>query len=279
MKSKYQRELCNGIARLNNHLSHYFFLWEQFRIDNSSLILSNQSKRTTQVYPTNPMAAQFDIVLSNFYAANRETHLFILRSFFLLCFAHYEEYQRELYACCRKANPSLSEINVRDTLPEKIFEYLGVSYDSLFTIEERNTISYLKLRRNQIMHGGGASKGEIKEIIRQKGTTLTRFWNAKLTNGIRGIDFAKEDLSTFSFDEIIDIINIVKVISEKIDIHVLKGIRTIDLLGVLKSTFMSEGDKNALKAESHKLRKKFSAYCRMNWSYNPTLAELNVFFP
>lgn len=278
MRSKHHRELISSIAELNNHLSHYYFVWDQFNIDNAQIISNNPEKFTTEVYSSNKMAPQFHVRLDSFVEKNSETHLFILKSLFLLSFAHYEEYQRNLYSHCRVANPALDEIKSRDTLPDKIFEYMGLGYEASFTDEERLTFSYLKLRRNQIMHGGGASKGEIKDLIRQKGTSLNRYWEKRLTNGIHGIDFTSDKLGTFTFNEIVDVINIIKVLSFSLDSLILSAVNTIELLVILKNEFMEKNKKSLVNANIDRIKLKFTTYCKIELGHDVSKDELDQVF-
>lgn len=64
MRSKHLTEFKKELSELNNCLSHYIFVWEQFHIDNSNKLIKQKNKLTTEIYSANVNSNQFNLMLS-----------------------------------------------------------------------------------------------------------------------------------------------------------------------------------------------------------------------
>lgn len=265
MRSPELKEFNEQLSELNNHFSHYIFVWEQFHIDNRDTIEKNKTELTTSIYTENKNARQFRVKLENLENANIETNSFILRSLYVLAYSQFEIYIRELYEFCRKINDSLPNLKVKERIPVQIFEHLELDITNEFEPQELLTFDYLRLRRNRIVHSGDKSRGELAELKRQKGNSLNRFWNENFKKGLIGLDFQSENVTHFEKKEIFDVINIYRKLIKKTDRFVLQKIgrnkiiesQKVEFTRLHKSSFKGWGE--------GRTNKKFINYCRLKF--------------
>lgn len=266
MRSPEIKEFYQQLSELNNHFSHYFFVWEQFHIDNKETIEKNKTELTTSVYTENKNARQFRVRLENLENANNETNSFILRSLYILAYTQFEIYTRELYEFCRKINNNLPNLKVKERVPDKIFEYLEIKSTIEFEPQELLTFDYLRLRRNRIVHSGDKSEGILAELKRQRGNSLNRFWNEKFNKGLVGLNFKAENITHFEKNEIFDVINIYRKLIKKIDRLILKKIGRNQIIEYLKTEFIKTNESLFKGWGEKRTNKKFINYCRLEFN-------------
>ncbi len=79
------------------------------------------------------------------------------------------------------------------------------------------TFGYIRLRRNRLTHIWGQSKGDLADLIRNKGNLLQKYWEKKLLNGTFGFNVRSHDTDSFSKEEVFDLINILRSLINKTD--------------------------------------------------------------
>jgi len=265
LRSPELKEFYKQLSELNNHFSHYIFVWEQFHIDNKETIEKNKTELTTSIYTKNRNAHQFRVKLENLENANNETNSFILRSLYVLAYSQFEIYIRELYEFCRKTNDKLPNLKVKERVPDKIFEHLEINSTNEFEPQELQTFDYLRLRRNRIVHSGDKSTGDLAELKRQKGNSLNNFWDDILKKGLVGLDFKSENVTYFEKKEIFDVINIYRKLIKKTDQVILQKIGRNKIIENQKTEFIKT-NKSSFKGWGEKrTNKKFINYCRLKF--------------
>src|SRR5690606_8516344 len=271
MRSKHLTEFKKELSELNNCLSHYIFVWEQFHIDNSNKLIKQKNKLTTEIYSANVNSNQFNVKLEHLNTSHQSTFEFILKSLFLLAYSEFEVYMRTLYEFARKADNSLPNLQVKERIPDDIFKHLNIDTSLSFDLKETWTFDYIRLRRNRITHTGGQSKGDLADIIKNKGNALQQFWTTKLTNALFGLNFQDEDTNTFSKEEIFDFINIFRLLTEKIDKIICLKIGEDKIIKTLETDFKSK-NKTEIKSWGVKRSlRKFISYCK--YEFDVTLTD------
>ncbi|UBZ06166.1 hypothetical protein LDL76_12440 [Salegentibacter mishustinae] len=275
MRSPELNKFYEQLSELNNHFSHYIFVWEQFHIDNKITIAENKTELTTSIYSENKNARQFRVKLENLESTNLETNSFILRSLYVLAYSQFEIYMRELYEFCRKMDQSLPNLKIKERIPDTIFEHLEIDTATEFEQQEILTFDYLRLRRNRIVHSGDKSAGDLADLKRQKGNSLNRFWNGVLKKGLIGLDFQSENVTHFEKREIFDVINIYRKLIKKTDQLILQKIGRKKIIERLKKEFI-ETNESLFKGWGEKrTNKKFVNYCRMEFDLILKIEEFN----
>ncbi|RZK43345.1 MAG: hypothetical protein EOO90_03545 [Pedobacter sp.] len=275
MRTPYLAEFRHQLSELNNRLSHYIFVWEQFAIDNSTIISEHKKLQTTKAYPTNKFAPQYDVKLEKLEVSHSETSIFILKSLFILLYTEFEVYIRSLYELARKADDSLPNLGVRERVPDKIFENLGIL--QAFEKKEVWTFDYFRLRRNRIMHSGGQSKGDLADIIKNKGYALQKYWQNRLTSGLFGLNFQSEETSHFIKEEIFDFINIWRILTTKIDGLICEYITDVKITHFLYIEFINEPSCNLKKWGKKRSKSKFIGYANMKFGLKLSEEDLSPF--
>lgn len=261
MRSSYLVDFRKKLSELNNNFSHYIFVWEQFYIDNVTLLKKQKEKFTAEIYPTNSNARQFNVPLSHLDTTHQQTYSFILKSLFLIVYSEFEVYIREFYEFARKANTALPNLASKERIPDDIFEHLKIDTSALFDKEELLTFDYIRLRRNRLTHSGGQSKGDLAELIRNKGNSLQKYWEKKLFNGTFGINFQSHDTDSFSKEEVFDLINILRSLINKTDELICSTISPSGVTENLRTTFIKENSGKIKSWKNEKAQSKFKAYC------------------
>ncbi|OJY84612.1 MAG: hypothetical protein BGP13_21725 [Sphingobacteriales bacterium 40-81] len=268
MRSKQLTEFKTELSELNNCLSHYIFVWEQFHIDNNEKLVKQKNKLTTEVFSQNTNSRQFRVKLDHLNASHRSTFEFILKSLFLLAYSEFEVYMRTLYEFARKADTSLPNLQVKERIPDDIFKYLGIVTSSNFDQKEIWTFDYIRLRRNRITHSGGQSKGDLADIIRNKGNALQQLWKTKLTNGLFGLNFQNNKTDTFSKEEIFDFINIFRLLTEKVDEVICQKLGEDKIIETLESEFKSKHKSEIKGWGTKRSARKFASYSKFEFDIN-----------
>ncbi|MFC7518465.1 hypothetical protein ACFQUU_25980 [Herbaspirillum sp. GCM10030257] len=77
------------------------------------------------------------------------------------------------------------------------------------------TVKYLRLRRNHIIHAASELTAEFVKTLKYDGPALQKHLEAKTT--IPAVDFSSEAVRTFTADETISLIKLVRICVEEID--------------------------------------------------------------
>jgi len=277
MKSPFLSVFRNQLSELNNRLSHYIFVWEQFSLDNAETLAKKKGEQTTEAYQKNRFAPQYNVVLDKLERSHDETSTFILKSLFILLHTEFEVYMRDLYEVARKTDDTLPDLAVKARVPDKIFENLNIDMGASFEQKEIWTLEYLRLRRNRIVHSGGQSKGELAATIKNRGNALQRYWQGRLTRGLFGVNFQSEETDQFSKEEIFDFINIWRLLTSKIDQIVCNRISEAKIVKYLRAEFADERPGEIKRWGAIKSKKKFIGYVKMQYDIGLTLDAVDDF--
>lgn len=268
MKSPFLKVFQNQLSELNNYFSHYLFIWEQFYLDYEEHLQETPEKLTTEFFDENEFAPQWQVRLGLLDENHKLTKEFILKSLYLLSFSQFEYYTRDIYEFVRKIDSSIPDIGMYVQIPNDILKQLNIELNSDFDEEELLTFDYLRLRRNRIVHRGSEPNHDFRTLIRQKGHVLNKYWNKELRNGLYILDFQDLEINLFSKNEVFDLINIYRSISNTIDEVVLSNIERESLLGHLKDKFNSKFSSRIKTWNKKRLRSKFSGFCKHEFNLN-----------
>lgn len=267
-------EFKQQISNINDHFHHYLFVWQQFKMDNKIKLESKGEELTTLIYPDNVNSQSYNVKLSHLDETSNNAYNFILKSIFLVGYTYFENYFREVYQLCRKLNKALPEIQRNDSLPDKVFEYLSI--ENLFTASEKDTFSYLRLRRNRLVHTSGISKGEIKDLIRNKGHNLNKYWNKILTarkKRVVEINFQNQDIDVFEKQELFDILLIYRYLSIRSDQLILNLFDKTVVINYLENEFRTKYQKKLKNNKRDRLKIKFTSFCKNELNINISSQE------
>jgi len=261
MKTRQLSKFYTNISILNDKYAHYLFVWEQFNIDNKSSFIKNADELTTDLFKENKNSKQFNVKIKYLLESHQSTQNFILESLFTLAYSFFEKYIEEL----SKFEKSLEQEDYNKIRMEKLLEELNI--DTFFSDEEKDTLDYIRLRRNKIIHDAENTQKMLKDIIVRNGKKLNNYWNNELRKGRYEIDFNKLDISFFNKLEFFDLLNILRKISSKIDKLIVEKIGEEVLIKYIKEEFIEKNSNKIKVLKETKIQKKFLGYCKSEYSY------------
>lgn len=278
MRSKELVVLHQKISELNTHYSHFLFISEQFIIDNQLKIKNNSKKYTSELFTENKFADQFNSQMEKIIDESEKTRSFILRSLFILSYSQFEIYLADVYSFTRIYLTSLKELFSNKKL-QQIRKNIGIIDINGLSEIEFKTLEYISLRRNSIVHRDEkrAYQKEIAKCIKDNGKELNKFWLGENNLQVKVLDFTKKEVSHFESMEVIDILNIIHRLSEKIDHLIITKIGVDNLYKYLIKEFEDEYKpiKSWENKDREKLIKKFQHFARITFGAILSYDEVN----
>lgn len=244
----------NNLSDINKYLSYYVFISSQFLQQNADIIKSDPGKMTTEVFADNLLSKQFDVKLNLLQAHTIETDKFVLDSLFLYCCFELDNYFKETYKNIQSVESYfIQNGEVPDNFPDKIIELvtfeslkqvtanLGIPTDNSFTEQDYLTFDYFRLRRNTIAHRNIEARysGSMKSFIEQNGKELNEYWS-KSDTVVRNLDFTSKNLQFENKDSVVDVINILRDTTPKLEEKVIMRITDEEWVEYLFSQFKKE---------------------------------------
>jgi hypothetical protein len=248
------KDFQNNLSDINKYLSYYVFISSQFLQQNSDNIEKTPEKLTTEVFAGNPLSRQFDVKLNLLELLTLNTDKFVFDSLFLYCCFALDNYFKDTYKAIQSVERFfLDNEKILDNFPTKIIELvnfeslkqvsenLGVSTDKNFTDNDYLTFEYFRLRRNTIAHRNIQSRynGSIKAFIEKNGEALNDYWK-KSSTAVRNLDFTSTNLQFEDKDSVVDIINILRDTTPKLEEKVVARVTDEEWVEFLFATFRKE---------------------------------------
>ena len=248
------KDFQNHLSDINKYLSYYIFISSQFLEQNSKIIENNPGRKTTEEFTSNQLSKQFDVKLSLLESHTVETNRFVFDSIFLYSCFELDNYFKETYKFIQRVEKFFDVMNKRpDNFSEKIIELvtfeslkqiaqnLNISTDSNFTDTDYLTFEYFRLRRNTIAHRNISERhnGSMKTFIEKNGELLNDYWK-KSNTVVKHLDFTTTNLQFENKDEVVDIINILRDTTPKLEEKILMRITDEEWVEYLFSLFKKE---------------------------------------
>jgi hypothetical protein len=144
-----------------------------------------------------------------------------------------------------------------------------------------NTLKYLRLRRNHFIHAtDDALSAEMTKLIRHSSSQLQAYWSGK--SSILGLSFLSTNIGTFTPDEGITLIKLVRVCIEEIDAYIAsfvkveQVIRDINLQLLKKRPELKELTQHSVDRRIRKIRKRAMELYGINSTYKEIAAIINI---
>jgi hypothetical protein len=211
------REIERRLASLNDRYSFFLFLEHEFssQLHHSDPGLADHF--TTDVFAGNPNAARIHVrlcELPGFIEANR------VATFGVYFTASYEAATPFFYA----ALDLLLEANrPRPPLPERSWGAQECYYRDALTLwgcslppnELFETMSWIRHRRNAIVHGKIAAKEVYERVAQEHGEALNRFWKRVVSQ----LDFRVPTTGDLTESDALDLLKLLRVVIRRFDGH------------------------------------------------------------
>jgi hypothetical protein len=136
-------------------------------------------------------------------------HEFSFKTSYIAAYSHFEAFREEL----RKWASTLA-----------VAVQVGPQWAAQFLDpEEESSLRYIRLRRNELVHGAGPSAAELKLLVVRDGARLNQYWQARQIR-FMALDFRSSRTLSMTQHELIDLINIMRRMAERLDAAVLRQI-------------------------------------------------------
>lgn len=281
MKTNQLRVLLKELSNLNNSLTHYYFVWTQFKLDYNHVITENENKLTSNIFEGNAFSKKHNIELAKLKEEHAKTNDTLLNGIFTLIYTSFENYLNDVYVMTKKINPTLPELNEGnfkndDVLLHKIINRLKLNQADLEN-QYLLTLDYLRLKRNRIIHPSSTNISKsLRDIINKSGHLLNAFWNLKLPKKLQGMDFENnENANLITYNILIDTLNIIRGIANYFDSIILNIFELPVFLS--KVVLLEFKDINGYKKYSlhdERNKKKFIGFCKSIYAFEPSDYDL-----
>jgi hypothetical protein len=212
------REVIRALADLNDQYSFFLFLEHQFSEQLDTLDQSTINQYTSQAFPRNPFGKWIHVrigQLPSFLNSNRGV------SFGAYLSTSYEVaagFTDKAYELLKTNNSSSVVFPKKDggQGPEQYYRrVLTASGYSQPPKELLDTMTFVRLRRNAIIHLGASPKPGYETFARSIGPSLNTFWK----NSRIRVDFTMPTIGPPSERDTLDLIKLLRVVTQKLDAH------------------------------------------------------------
>jgi len=228
-KTPHRNESLNALARVNDQLCFVLFLDSHVAPELQQLAVARPTDFTPTVFPHNAFAERIYVPvgrLPEFRSEQVVTALGVSFAFAVEQLLLYIETAIRHWAEVNGASAQITE-------PIDACLQACVAKGAKHPIEPNliKTIKYLRLRRNHVIHAASELTPELVKTLKYDGPVLQKFWESRTT--IPAVDFSSDTVRTFTADETISLIKLVRICVEEIDgflARKLQGERVIRLL-------------------------------------------------
>ncbi|MDE5051765.1 hypothetical protein NDK25_04970 [Niallia taxi] len=234
VRSPYINNLLSNISQLNNNLSYYLFVMEEFEGKSAELIENQPELYLKELYSDNKRSKDLNIKGSDFSTQSIKYKNDLYKSIFVNLYSHLDYYFNSLLSLVRKILDVNGEEKIHfkkekelSTL-EIIIKLLNLSTNNTKDLNTLwKTYDYIRYRRNCLMHNAEGPIKELNTIIEKQGKNLCEYWELKLAKKKKNeveytaneedeikYNFFENKISDFSTNEMIAMFNIFRKLAE-----------------------------------------------------------------
>lgn len=264
MRTEEFRDFDNRVSTINRNFSHSVFLSEQFLIDNTETIRSNPEGLSGKLYASNPYSKHFNYKLGAVSEVIEDYKRTSFIGTYILIYSTFESYTESLFTLVKAiTNKRWNRPNDKSTL-EAIYLYLNSDVANHLDRgqNEINTLDYIRLRRNSLIHADGKPSHKLAKLIKDNGQALDSYWQGELGKVNSADLFSSMQIDRFRFWEIIDIMRIVRAMAKKIDGQVLTLLKKEDIIAYILRDFQETFAKDIKRKSKVRLQNMFAAVAK-----------------
>jgi hypothetical protein len=274
MRTKLLPTSLKRISSINRQLTHAFFIGEQFLIDNSDILVHNSEIFTGMAFSTNTHKEKFNYRLGEVNNIYTEYQEFLLISSFVFLYSIFNQYQKDLFSLTEKLRTTKYVKLEKTPIIESLFIGLGSTIKSNLDQEEIDTLNYIRLRRNCIIHAEGNPNDELLKLANKSGKKLTTYWQSVL--GIGSMDFSSNAIEQFSENELLEIIRIIRHLMSKMDEQILNLIGKSEIISSGLSEFRKIFVDKIHSRDKKRLKTMFSSFILREYGIERTELDFST---
>ena len=265
MRTEEFRDFDRKLSTINKNFSHGLFLSEQFLIDNAQLIANSGEAFSRDVYTSNSHREKFNYRLKSLPDELKEYQKASFISFYVFMYSAFELYIEDLATFVKNIFPTDLHKSDRENFLEAIFRSMGTNINHYLNTSEIDTMDYIRLRRNCLIHADGRPSPKLLKLMNTKGQQLNRYWKSTRVQ-LNIIDFSAIEIGQFEEREIIDGILILRELAKKIDQAVLSRFRKEDILAYILRDFQKDFAEDIKSKPRRRLENMFASIAKRKFN-------------
>jgi hypothetical protein len=238
---KYESKLIE----VNNQLCYFLFSNVEIEAHLAQMTEGATTEFTTDLFPGNKFSKNLHVKV-NALPVFRERAFHTLMGIcyiasveYMLCYI--DEIEKFRASVLPTEHDSIKDEKPEIQLGEKFKRWPGKPLEKALI----KTITYLRLRRNNIVHLNEKMSPDYSNLVKNDSRFLNRYWKATKAN-IYDFDFSKTDFSTFTDNEALALISLTRICLKVIDKEILSTINNLDIAKYEIDCFLENKDLNRL---------------------------------
>lgn len=223
------KKYVDSLAALNDQLCFFQFNRNELNKKLSDFGEKTGELFTPDVFANNSFAPRINVrikELPNFQKLNEK---FTFGSYLSTSYEVVSYFIKDSLQLLSEINTSTFQVTDDRQLEKKFFLTLGSSGCTQPDIELITTLKYIRLRRNHFTHLAESISDQLKTLVNSLGSQLNSYWS----NAISELDFSNQNVLTFSESETIDLLKILRIVTETLDNHLALNLNTIGTIEFL----------------------------------------------
>jgi hypothetical protein len=233
-KTPFRKNHLEALAQVNDQICFVLFLDAHVGPELQQLAAERPAEYTPVVFPENPFAERIYVSMDKlvrFRNAQVITSLGVSFSFAVEQLLLYIESTMRHWVEINGVAFKIDE-PIDACLNDRAARYAEVTVDSKLI----KTVKYLRLRRNHVIHAASEPSAELVKTLKYDGPILQNHWEAKTT--VAGVNFSSDAVRTFSADETISLVKVMRICIEELDDFLSKELNAASLLKSLDSDLL-----------------------------------------
>lgn len=228
-KMRLRKIFRKRLTDLNDQLCYFLLLERELNRNLEVLEPSSKANYTTEVFADNIYAKKLHVYLENLPDFQAKYRISTFGSYFSLSYEVVKEYYNEALTLLEKFGKRalVKRDRNKDEPPEEYYFRILKEFGYALPDEEiKQTLTYLRLRRNHFVHLGQTVDSDFRSHIGTQGAKLNHYWK----DALKSLDFKSTAVAEFHEGEIIELIKIIRVLFEELDDGVINSLSSKKVL-------------------------------------------------
>ena len=212
-KTPYRNAHIAALARTNDQLCFFLFADAELQPTLAAVSATHTTEFTPQVFPSNPYSERIHVTMSDLVAFRSAQLTQTLGMGFTFAVEQMLLYVER--AILHWAEINGLAIKITDPVEDCLARFYQATVGQPILPPLLKTIKYLRLRRNHYIHLAEEPSAELKKFLKYDAPGLQAHWLSRTS--IPGLTFAFDAVTSFTPDESITLIKIMRICIEDLD--------------------------------------------------------------
>lgn len=234
-KTPHRNESLNALARVNDQVCFVLFLDSHVGPELQTLANTRPAEFTPTVFPGNAFAERIYVPVGRLPQFRNEQVVTALGVSFAFAVEQLLLYIETTLRHWAEVNAVSCQIT--EPIDACLQGCAAKSAKQTIAPNLVKTVKYLRLRRNHVIHAASELSAELVKTLKYDGPVLQKHWESKTT--IPAVDFSSEAVRTFTADETISLIKLVRICVEEIDEFLARELKGEGVLRILDGDLLA----------------------------------------